>query len=85
MAHKTQENKPEVSHPSQDQTSRFALDAMIREAGFKIHSRKKGKPVVWENNGVLIEQNDLVKQLNWHEVQDAVYEEKMYQRGGIEE
>ena len=38
-------------HPSRDNTSRFAVDQLIREHGYQILYRKKGKEPVWETQG----------------------------------
>lgn len=71
---------PALHHPSLDTTNRFALDQLIRKEGFKIITRASGL-TVWERNGQEYTQSEVIELLNWHEVQDAEYQQNLYYDG----
>jgi hypothetical protein len=51
-------------HPSQailGELSRHRGDAFLRQMGFRIHSRKKGKEPEWERNGLVMLQSKALK------------------------
>ena len=50
--------------PSQDTTDRFFEDQRLREYGFVIHSRKKGKSVIWiDPQGVKVSHKEAMRQI----------------------
>ncbi len=69
------EYDPDAS-PSQDRTSRFAVDRLIRSYGYRIYSRRGAVPL-WAKGGVVVAQDDLLDSLDRNEVSDAEYEEML--------
>ena len=48
---KATEPQPEVKRPSEDTSTRFALDTLLRLHGFIIHRRTKNHKAVWIRQG----------------------------------
>lgn len=71
------DNEQTYGHPSEDRTTRFSKDALLRVRGFKIHSRRKGKEAVWERAGKLYTFSEALRSLNRDDVDDAEYAEVM--------
>lgn len=40
---------------------RFPDDILLRSKGFKVHSRPKDKPAVWQRSGVLFDEPDALE------------------------
>lgn len=70
------------SSPSADRTSRFAIDCLIRRHGYKIHTRK-GLPhePLWEKQGVVLAQSELLDTLDENDLYDAYMEQAFYYEG----
>lgn len=76
-------NKDSASyHPTQSESHRHAVDTLLRKYGFRILVRKRKEEPYWERyeDGcwVVYSQKDAVKELNFNELQDAVYQEELY-------
>ncbi len=65
-------------HPSVDHSGRFAIDALLRSKGFHIAHRRSGRPAIWVLRGKYFSQDDALKQCDFHDVQDALYLEELY-------
>ncbi len=64
----------ELESPSQDRTSRFAVDRLIRKYGYKIYQRKGGE-ALWVKQNVVVGQAEVLDSIDGNEVYDAEYEE----------
>ena len=72
------------SHPSKDKTNRFAVDYLLRENGYTIHSRKKNEEPQWQRDGIIQIQSVILAELlslDVHAVLDAEYAEDLYYSG----
>lgn len=65
-------------HPSQDKTSRFAVDALLRKYGFRIYSRRKNKQPLWIKDGYILTIKEALSTIDEDEVWGAEYEEYCY-------
>jgi len=67
--------------PSQDETGRFPVDALIRRHGYRVLERKPRRQPVWvDRRGVRFDEQDLLRRLPQNEVRDAVSAEMSYFR-----
>lgn len=64
-----------TEHPSRDRSSRYSLDALLREYGFKIHSRREGCPPIWKYEGEVYTQEQALSHLDPDDIWYAQYEE----------
>lgn len=48
-------------HPTEDTSNRHPTDRMIREHGFKIHSRKGDEEPEWERRGIILKQSLVIE------------------------
>ena len=55
---KTDEEIAETAHAFADTTNRFPKDRMLRDAGFAIDGRAKGKEPVWRRRGKSFTQSE---------------------------
>lgn len=76
----TEEPLPPDS-PSQDDTDRFPLDALLRQHGFKIQSRHKADEPVWERKGDDFRQRDALRIIPSEEIEKARRSERLYYEG----
>lgn len=68
----------EYSNPFQDHSSRFELDALLRQHGFRIRSRKTGQEPVWERYGDEFRQRDALRMIPNEEIEKARRLENIY-------
>lgn len=68
------------SHPSQDMSSRFPLDVMLRLKGYKIAVRREEEEPIWERDGKRFLQRELVEQLTFDEIMLIETQEKEYKK-----
>lgn len=73
--------EPAWEHPSRDRSDRFALDALIREAGFSIFRRKGDRPPLWVRSGCIYSQAEVLTVLDDGKVVDAELLETLYWEG----
>lgn len=52
--------EPDVGHPTQDETRRCSLDQKLRAAGFKIKSRPRTGEPIWERQGKVYTQRQVM-------------------------
>lgn len=71
----------ESHHAFADCTGRFAVDQLLREYGFKIHSRRKGREPVWQWCGSLFIHSEAVKHVCFQRLEEAVEREYWYKVG----
>jgi hypothetical protein len=64
-------DKPEHWHPSQDETTRFPLDQLLRQRGFQIHRRRQNSEPVWLLKGIVFKQSEAILHLKEGDVLDA--------------
>lgn len=69
------EQDPDES-PSKDRTSRFAVDRLIRDYGYRIYQRNEGE-ALWIKHNVILGQEEILESLDKNEVSDAEYEEML--------
>lgn len=62
-------------HPSQDNSSRFERDQLLRLHGFKIHTRPNNAEPIWVNRGILFQQSVALRCIDPRRVRDAQYKE----------
>ena len=74
-------NPPEIQHPSADNTSRFAVDQLLRAHGFTIAGRASGMLPQWWKDGLLYNQNQALNTLDARRVEDAYYLEELRREG----
>lgn len=55
----------ELPHPSQDNTARHSVDQLIRENGYRIHTRKGDEEPLWERNGKVVKQSVILKRIGY--------------------
>jgi hypothetical protein len=60
--------------PSADTTDRFHTDALLRHAGFRIHSRPRVGPAVWSFRGALMTYTEAVAQMKWQRARATPHE-----------
>ena len=72
------ETPREEDHPSQDKSSRFPIDYLLRRYNFKIYSRPRDKEELWEKNGCIFTQREALSTIDEDEVWGAEYEEYCY-------
>jgi len=73
--------KPDVTleeSPSQDRSTRFPLDALLRLYGFRILARTKNGEALWGRGDDTFTQTQALRQVPRSEVQDALYQEELY-------
>jgi hypothetical protein len=58
--------------------SRFAVDALLRKRGYRIHSRSGQGDPMWEKAGKLYRQHEVEALLDANELADARYIEFLY-------
>lgn len=46
----------EYASAFQDKSNRYPTDERLRRAGFNLHSRKRGQPVMWMKDGKIVSQ-----------------------------
>jgi len=63
-------------HPFRDTGNRFAIDAELRKAGFRILSRKG--EAIWSLSGSNYLQSEAVKMIKVNDLQNAEMVEKLY-------
>lgn len=63
----------QLEHPSRDTSNRCAVDALLREYGFVIHSRPKNKPPVWSYCGDIYSQEEALTYLDPDDIWHAEY------------
>lgn len=61
------------SHPFQDKSGRFPLDALLRKYGYAIWRREPGKEPIWILHGVEFSQSEVLARLDPNTVEDAKY------------
>ena len=69
----------EMVHPSQDRSSRYSIDALLREYGFRIHARPHNKTPVWRYEGEVYTQEQALSHLDPDDIWYAMYEESAEQ------
>jgi hypothetical protein len=75
-----QNNKETYPHPSEDTTTRFSKDRLIRNRGWVIHSRPKHGQNIWKSlDGTLLPESEVVKSIPKDLLQDAEYAEDLYE------
>lgn len=68
-------------HPSQDNTNRFAVDALIRSKGYRVVVRRGDNEAVWEKGGVRLLQREVEMRLDQQELWNAEHMEYLYWEG----
>ena len=62
-------------------SSRFSVDALLRENGWKIAERKMGKEAIWEKGDLLYPFREAIRCLKKGALKDAEYAEELYYDG----
>ena len=80
---KSSTQKPEEieEHGWKDRTSRFAIDFLLRKNGYTIYARNKLSEPEWIRAGEVYLQSEAIREINWSELQDALYEEDLHFMG----
>lgn len=60
-----------AEHPSRDKSARFALDMLLREYGYTIHSRKKGCEPTWEYLGEIFSESEALAYMDADDIYHA--------------
>lgn len=68
---------PSISHPSEDTTSRFPMDQLLRRHGFTIHSRKNDTHPLWRRNGKIYTERKALSLIPKWEREEAQYVEEI--------
>lgn len=76
----TEEPIPHDS-PSQDDTDRFPVDALLRQHGFQIKFRRKSDEPVWQRKGEDFRQRDALRTIPDNEIDGARRSERLYYEG----
>lgn len=51
-------------HPSRDRSNRFAIDALLRDMGYRIYRRRDGKPTLWVKNSRVFSQDSILEEIS---------------------
>lgn len=68
-------------HPSKDRSDRFAVDQLIRDAGWRIFRRRGYKPPLWQKGHEILAQHQVLALLDRSLLADAEYLESLYWEG----
>lgn len=74
----------EPLHAFRDNTGRFAVDQLLREWGFIIHSRKRNREAIWRLYDKLYTHSQAIKEVSFRQLEDAVEREYWYKLGLFE-
>ena len=67
------------SHPWASSLNRFAVDTLLRKAGFQIATRPKNGPTIWSKGGRQYTERQALKSLPAKDVNNALAEQDSYQ------
>lgn len=71
-------NEANTTHCFQDNTGRFPIDSVLRNNGYKIYSRRKGKEAEWLKGGAVFPQKIAERTIDFYELEKAQMELEDY-------